>query len=116
MRPTEFLVQMQARMGAEEYARFAAADARPVAAGLLVNRLKGPLPELSAFRQEPVPWAADGFYYDPAARPGNWPWHDAGAYYLQEPSAMAPAGLLDVRPGMYWNLPSVMLFSAQYSS
>ena len=31
--------------------------------------------------------------------PGLHPWHDAGAYYLQEPSAMAPAHLLDAQPG-----------------
>ena len=46
-----------------------------------------------------VPWCKTGFYYDPAARPGLHPYHAAGAYYLQEPSAMAPAELLDPRPG-----------------
>ena len=47
----------------------------------------------------PVPWCTDGFYYDAAARPGLSPLHEAGCYYLQEPSAMAPAELLDPQPG-----------------
>ena len=51
------------------------------------------------FHLAPVPWCPTGFYYDPETRPGLHPWHAAGAYYLQEPSAMAPAELLDPRPG-----------------
>ncbi len=47
----------------------------------------------------PVPWCPTGFYYDPETRPGLHPYHAAGAYYLQEPSAMAPAELLDPQPG-----------------
>ncbi len=51
------------------------------------------------FNLSPVPWCPTGFYYDPETRPGLHPWHAAGVYYLQEPSAMAPAELLDPRPG-----------------
>ncbi len=36
----------------------------------------------------------------PDFRPGRHPWHHAGLLYAQEPSASAPAALLDVRPGM----------------
>ena len=54
---------------------------------------------LSIFNLTPVPWEPSGFSYDPATRPGLHPWHAAGAYYLQEPSAMAPAALLDPQPG-----------------
>ena len=46
-----------------------------------------------------VPWAEDGYYYEAPDQPGKHPFHEAGVYYIQEPSAMAPAGLLDVRPG-----------------
>lgn len=48
---------------------------------------------------EPVPWEEHGYYYDDI-RPGRAGLHAAGAYYIQEPSAMAPVGFLDVRPGM----------------
>ncbi|MCM1190519.1 MAG: RsmF rRNA methyltransferase first C-terminal domain-containing protein [bacterium] len=47
----------------------------------------------------PVPWAEDGYYYDPEDRPGRHPCHEAGIYYIQEPSAMLPAELLQVQPG-----------------
>lgn len=46
-----------------------------------------------------VPWAADGYYYRSADQPGKHPFHEAGLYYIQEPSAMAPAELLAVQPG-----------------
>ena len=51
------------------------------------------------FAGENVPWEKDGFYYDPEARPGLHIYHEAGVYYLQEASAMAPVQLLDPQPG-----------------
>lgn len=51
------------------------------------------------FALEPVPWAPEGFYYGPEDRPGLHPWHDAGVYYIQEPSAMAAGRLADAQPG-----------------
>ncbi|MFQ8840168.1 MAG: hypothetical protein ACLR8P_03550 [Clostridium fessum] len=32
-------------------------------------------------------------------RPGRHPYHDAGVYYIQEPSAMIAASLLNPQPG-----------------
>ncbi len=46
-----------------------------------------------------VPWAENGYYYQPEDQPGKHPFHEAGVYYIQEPSAMAPAELLDAKPG-----------------
>lgn len=46
-----------------------------------------------------VLWAEDGYYYPSASQPGKHPYHEAGLYYIQEPSAMAPAELLEVQPG-----------------
>ena len=51
------------------------------------------------FVGERVPWEPQGYYYDPEARPGLHPYHEAGVYYLQEASAMAPVVLLDPKPG-----------------
>lgn len=48
----------------------------------------------------PIPWAQDAYYIDGASKAGSHPLHAAGAYYLQEPSAMAAAPWLDVGPGM----------------
>jgi NOL1/NOP2/sun family putative RNA methylase len=41
-----------------------------------------------------VPWAENAFYLSNGSKAGQHPFHDMGAYYLQEPSAMAPAALL----------------------
>lgn len=46
-----------------------------------------------------VPWAENCYYYEASDQPGKHPYHAAGVYYIQEPSAMAPAELLEVRPG-----------------
>lgn len=46
-----------------------------------------------------VPWAENCYYYEVSDQPGKHPYHAAGVYYIQEPSAMAPAELLEVQPG-----------------
>lgn len=98
MFPNGFEARMKRLLG-DEYEDFLASYDRPRNVGLRLNPLKTEhLPDLP-FTGAPVPWAKNGFYYDPAQRPGLHPWHEAGLYYLQEPSAMAPAGLLSPQPG-----------------
>ena len=98
MLPTAFLQRMQQMLG-PEYPAFLQSYDRPRSVGLRFNPLKGAdLPQLP-FGLTPVPWAPHGYFYDPATRPGLHPYHEAGVYYLQEPSAMAPAVLLDAQPG-----------------
>ena len=97
MLPEAFLIRMQAQLG-EEYEDFLKSLERPRAVALRFNPLKGDAPALS-FVKEPVPWEPLGFYYDPESRPGLHVYHEAGVYYLQEASAMAPVSLLDPQPG-----------------
>ena len=97
MLPQEFLNRMQTQLGAE-YPAFLAALERPRAVALRFNPLKGDAPTME-FTADPVPWEPQGYYYDPTARPGLHPYHEAGVYYLQEASAMAPVALLDPQPG-----------------
>ena len=97
MLPPAFLSRMRQLLG-PEYPDFLASYDRPRAVGLRRNPHKG-AQAARPFALQPVPWAKDGYFYDPAQRPGLHPWHEAGLYYLQEPSAMAPAELLDVAPG-----------------
>ena len=99
MLPEGFVLRMKKLLVAE-FDAFAASYDRPRNVGLRRNPQKGAQLALPEFGLTPVPWCADGFYYDAAARPGLSPLHEAGCYYLQEPSAMAPVELLDVRPGM----------------
>ncbi|MBQ1281306.1 MAG: RsmF rRNA methyltransferase first C-terminal domain-containing protein, partial [Oscillospiraceae bacterium] len=89
--------RMQRLLGAD-YDAFLASYDRPRAVGLRRNPRKAGERNMP-FVTESVPWEKNGFYYDPSSRPGLHPWHEAGVYYLQEPSAMAPAALLDAQPG-----------------
>lgn len=106
MLPDPFCEKMKHLLG-PEYDAFLQALEQPRAVGLRRNPLKtGCRKEnesfnklLAAYRCIPVPWCPTGYYYDPETRPGLHPWHAAGAYYLQEPSAMAPAELLEPQPG-----------------
>ena len=97
MLPEAFLQRMQHQLG-EEYEDFLRSLERPRAVALRFNPLKGDRAELP-FVGQPVPWEKEGFYYDPEARPGLHVYHEAGVYYLQEASAMAPVQLLDPQPG-----------------
>lgn len=87
---------MRRLLGAE-FDEFFASYARPRNAALRFQPQKGTPPELP-FCGASVPWEPNARYLDAAARPGLHPYHDAGVYYLQEPSAMAPARLLDAQP------------------
>ena len=97
MLPELFLERMRAQLGAE-YDDFLDSLQRPRAVALRFNPLKGEIPALP-FVGSPVPWEPMGFYYDPEQRPGLHVYHEAGVYYLQEASAMAPVALLDPQPG-----------------
>ena len=97
MLPEAFLKRMQLQLG-EEYPAFLESLERPRAVALRYNPLKGDAPALP-FVRDPVSWEPNGFYYDPDARPGLHVYHEAGVYYLQEASAMAPVSLLDPQPG-----------------
>ena len=97
MLPQAFLNRMQQQLG-EAFPQFLESLERPRAVALRFNPLKGEAPELPFVGQR-VPWEPMGFYYDPQSRPGLHPYHEAGVYYLQEASAMAPVQLLDPQPG-----------------
>ena len=96
------------RLLGDEFTPFLARYDQPASVGLRVNTLKL-LPEafqaLSPFSLSPIPWCPAGFEscsaisVTGAAQPGKHPYHAAGLYHLQEPSAMAVAGLLDPQPG-----------------
>ncbi len=100
--PEEFEQRMKAMLGEDEYEKFRSAFGRERARGLRLNPLKMPAvpPDLEAFGIRPVPWAEPyGFFYENETRPGKSPLHEAGLYYLQEPSAMSVAALAGAEPG-----------------
>jgi NOL1/NOP2/sun family putative RNA methylase len=99
--PPDYLIRMERLLGAE-YPAFRAAYDRPAQSGLRVNALKV-TPErftnISPFALEPTGLAAEAFLIADSDRPGAHPYHAAGLYYLQDPSAMAVVPLLDPQPG-----------------
>ena len=101
--PKAFLERMKEMLG-EEYDAFLKSYEAPRQFGLRVNTLKISVEEFlkqSPFHLTPVPWTKNGFYYEEADRPARHPYYASGLYYLQEPSAMAPAAILPVEPGDY---------------
>lgn len=101
--PKAFLSRME-DMLQDEYTAFLKSYENPRHFGLRVNTLKISVEEflkISPFSLTPVPWTRNGFYYEETDHPAKHPYYAAGLYYLQEPSAMAPAALLPVTPGDY---------------
>ena len=94
-----FLAEIRSLLGSETDA-FLAEMERPYAHTLRLNPFRENAEEAaSAFTEDPVAWCPDGRYYKEDTRPGLSPLHFAGAYYIQEASAMAPAMALDVQSG-----------------
>lgn len=101
--PKDFLLRMQAQLGAE-YAAFLQSYERGPIRGLRVNTLKLSAEEFAALcpkRLAPVEDTEDGYRLEEAwDKVGSSPLHMAGLIYMQEPSAMLPISIADIRPGM----------------
>lgn len=106
--PAEFGARFAAAFGADAWASYSAAlEGQPASRGLRLHRHKlAQADPGTAWRERlfdrlgpSIPWAKDAYYLNPGDRLGNDPLHAAGLYYVQEPSAMAPAALLDAKPG-----------------
>lgn len=100
--PEQFLGSMRELLG-DEYDAWLASYGHSPSQGLRINRTKiGPQEwegGLSPFTTEKVPWCDNGYYCPEDVRPAKHPYYYAGLYYIQEPSAMAPAQFLPVAPG-----------------
>lgn len=100
--PQAFTARMKRLLGPEEYADFIESYEKERTQGLRINPLKtenGAALAGKMFYLEKIPWAEEGYYYSKSERPGKHPYHEAGVYYIQEPSAMAVAELAAPRPG-----------------
>ena len=95
----QFIENMRALLG-DGLGDFMRALDSGYAAALRINPLRRGAPEAAReFIAEPVPWADHGYYIRSGARPGAGLAHFAGAFYIQEASAMLPAAALAVLPG-----------------
>ena len=102
--PKEFFEQRERALLGERYETLYAAPSKTAARGVTVNLLRC-TPEWFAAHAglavSPSPFCSAGLLIeDPAVKLGRHPYHHAGAFYSQEPSASAPAAMLDVQPGM----------------
>ena len=103
--PAQFVGRMKNELGGEADEFFASYDL-PAAKAIRVNTLKTTVErfkEISPFALQPVPWESSGFYVEDE-KPGKTVLHAAGAYYVQEPSAMCAAPLLNARGGRVLDL------------
>jgi len=99
--PKEFLSKMKDLLK-DEYDDFLRSYEEPKIQGLRVNTLKVSIEEflnINPFQLERIPWVNGGFFYQEEDRPGKHPYHEAGLYYIQEPSAMAASEMVDPQPG-----------------
>lgn len=84
----------------EDYERFEQMLSEPAIKGIRINTLKFDINRRDelAFDLSPVPFCDSGFYVGQDGGLGKSPWHHAGAYYCQDPSAMAPVDALSPQP------------------
>ena len=95
--PIKFAERMKKILG-EEYPDFLAEYSKPPQKALRLNGFKPTTADLTSFNLAPMPYGDNCFYYEDS-RPGLSPLHHAGAYYIQEPSAMFPVDSLPLQKG-----------------
>ena len=104
--PEKFENRMKELLG-EEYSAFCNAlceDAGPARA-LRMSEMRSMtasdgLSEMrETFFDKEVPWSRNGYYVRADSKPGRSIYYEAGAFYLQEPSAMITAAIADAKPG-----------------
>jgi NOL1/NOP2/sun family putative RNA methylase len=67
--------------------------------GVRVNTLKitpEEFEKISPFEIRKIPWISNGYYFNLNDQPAKHPYYYAGLYYIQEPSAMTPANILQI--------------------
>lgn len=100
--PISFVARMTALLG-EDYPAFERSLKTEAVRGLRINPHKGDHSAVyHALTQEvgnllPIPFAENSYTFS-AEHIGGSPLHHAGAIYIQEPAAMAPAASVEIKP------------------
>ena len=102
--PSAYIAQMKRLLGEAGFFAYERALEQPVQRALRLNLLlcpdgNPPCPLEEEGLGERVPWARGAYFVRGDARPGLSPLHEAGLFYLQEPSALAAVTALDPQPG-----------------
>ncbi len=99
--PKAFVEKMKKQLPENEWEAFFACYGKKPFKGVRLNPLKGgryELKQLLPFLKQPISWEENGYYTD-EEKLGASPFHFAGVFYSQEPSAMSVAPLLEVKAG-----------------
>ena len=99
--PEEYLERMKVSLSGD-YEAFLRSYEMPPEKALRFNtrRVREETREqlIREWKLTPVPWCSDGYYYsEDVIRPGLSPYHDAGVFYIQEPSAMITAACAGIK-------------------
>lgn len=100
--PEYFETRERALLGAR-YEELYHPATETAARGVTVNALRctpGKFAAGAGIELSPSPFCDRAFLAPADFRPGRHPWHHAGVFYAQEPSAASAAPLLGVEPGM----------------
>lgn len=100
--PIDFTEQMHKLLGESDYNAFLQTANDPPFRGVRVNTLKCSVEKACRFLPfltEQSPFCKESFYLPQNIKSiGDEPFHHAGAFYVQEPSASAAVTVLDVQP------------------
>ncbi len=102
--PAEYFEARERALLGSRYEELYAPAGEAAARGVTVSSLRmepAAFAARAALAVAPSPFCAAGFIVQEADfRPGRHPWHHAGVFYSQEPSASSAAPLLGAAPGM----------------
>ncbi len=96
--PAAFLERIRGQLG-EELPDFLRACKEPYLRGIRFHPLRKTDGLMTEDLLERIPWAENAYQLRQDSAAGIDAAHEAGAFYLQEPSAMIPAAVMDARPG-----------------
>ena len=98
----EYFLKEIKQLFPDEYDSFTESFSREMYKSIRINSLKCSEEELQSegfVLGEKTPFDPDSHYVITEEKLGNHPFHNAGCYYLQEPSAAAVVNALDIQPG-----------------
>ena len=96
--PEAFVSRMHRQLG-NELPDFLHALSLPPVRGIRMN-IQKPFDGMASFSSGcRIPWTENGYILESESSAGSTVFHEAGAFYLQEPAAMLPAEVMDVHPG-----------------
>ena len=102
--PTEYFEARERALLGQRYETLYAAPSDSAARGVTVSALRttpGTFAVKADMALEPSPFCKAAFVVrEETFKPGRHPYHHAGVFYSQEPSAASAAPLLGVKPGM----------------